>query len=33
VILTSERARIPEAWLVNVHRSSGDRGIIHETRS
>jgi hypothetical protein len=33
VILTSERARIPEAWLENVHRSSGDRGIIHETRS
>ena len=28
VILTSEWARIPEAWLENVHRSSGDRGII-----
>jgi hypothetical protein len=33
VILTSEWARIPEAWLENAHRSSADRGIIHETGS
>jgi serine/threonine protein kinase len=31
VILASEWARIPEAWLENLHRSSGDRGIISET--
>ena len=31
VILTSEWARIPEAWLENMHRSSGDRGIISVT--
>jgi hypothetical protein len=33
VILASVWAPIPEAWLENVHRSSGDRGIMHETRS
>jgi hypothetical protein len=31
VILTSEWARIPEAWLENLHRSSGNRGRISET--
>ena len=31
VILASEWARIPEAWLENAHRSSGDRGLISET--
>jgi hypothetical protein len=31
VILASEWARIPEAWLENAHRSSADRGIISET--
>jgi hypothetical protein len=32
VILASEWTWIPTIWLENLHRSSGDGGIITETR-